>query len=71
MTSTYISTQELKNHHPISAVCEEDYLEKQFDELIKLWINNKISYKVLLENYPDYDADFTKRIIKKLSSMLY
>jgi len=55
-----------KRKIPISIVCEEDRQEQQFDALIKLWVNDKISYTALLDNYPEYDLSMADRILKRL-----
>lgn len=55
---------------PISVVCEEDPQEKKFDSLIRLWINDEISYVDLMKNYPDHEISMVERIFNFISKKL-
>ena len=56
---------------PISIICEEDSQETRFDNLLKLWIDDKISFQQLMENYPDFNASMISKILKKLVSIIH
>jgi hypothetical protein len=46
-----------------SIICDIDPEEKQFDQLVKLWVNNDITYDFLIENYPSYESSMLRRLV--------
>jgi hypothetical protein len=56
--------------YPISIICEEDEQEAKFDELVKLWIEDKIEFSQLMDNYPDFNASMIEKIIKKINKLI-
>jgi hypothetical protein len=47
-------------------ICSENQEEKEFNELVKLWVDNKISYEFLLSHYPDHNPSMMKKILKSI-----
>lgn len=45
-------------------VLEEDQQQKDFEELLKLWVDNKISYETMMKGYPDYDITMFEKICR-------
>ncbi len=62
-----ISFQDKK---PISILIEKDEQEKKFEEMVKLWIDNEITFSQLMDDYPSYDASMLERIIKKINKIV-
>lgn len=52
---------------PFGITCEEDPEEKRFDALVKLWVNDEISYSYLMKNYPNHDASMVHKILSYLA----
>lgn len=44
--------------------------ENEFDNLIELYLEGKITLKHLLENVPDYEKSMPSRVLKYLSNLL-
>lgn len=60
---------ELAQKYPVPnpSICFEDETEKEFDELVKLWTQNKISYERLMKNYPTYNMSVWRKLLTSLA----
>jgi hypothetical protein len=60
-----VSSITRRNQKPkiISMVCDIDPEEKQFDKLVRLWVNDQVPYQVLMENYPSYETSMARRLL--------
>jgi hypothetical protein len=47
---------------------DKDPQEKKFEYWFKLWIDNKISYRDLVQEFPDYDASMIHKLLRVLIS---
>ena len=56
---------------PLSIICEEDPQEKSFEQFIKLWVNDEISYSELMKNYPIHEASMLKKILNFITEKLH
>lgn len=63
MMNTNIASIE-PSHIPIGDIVETDKEEKEFEEIIKLWVNDKISYEKLMENYPKSEDAKWKKLVR-------
>ena len=70
---TTVQTETTHNNtnytHPKSRIIEESDQEKQFDELLRLWVFDKISLETLMLSYPDFDENMIKKVMKKLVAL--
>jgi len=60
----------LKSAFPLSIICEEDPQEKRFEQFIKLWVNDEISYSELMKNYPTHEASMLKKILSFITEKI-
>lgn len=60
-----------KRRTPLSIVCEQDSQERQFDTLVKLWVQDEIPYSTLLKNYPSYESSMLKKLLYFISEKLH
>jgi len=55
------------NNKPEQGNNHEPNAMDEFNELVKLWLDGKISYTRLVENRPVHDESLTYRILKSLA----
>lgn len=53
-----------KNNKDI--ICAPDEQELAFEQLLRLWVDNKISYDKLIENVPDSYLSKWKKFLKDI-----
>jgi F0F1-type ATP synthase delta subunit len=49
-----------------SVISLEDEEDQKFEKHFKLWMENKISYQELVDNFPYYDESKIRRLLKAL-----
>ncbi len=63
------SVYKQKSVGSIAIACEIDQQEIHFDSLVKLWVDDEISYDFLLENYPTYETSMIRKILTYLRKL--
>ncbi len=52
-----------QNKSTLAIACNQDEQELLFDNMVKLWVDNKINYSMLIRNYPDFNSSMIRKII--------